>query len=59
MNKFYGPDDMSFKLVYSEIEKLAQNAEKILGRRRSPKPIPMDPSAVCNDKLRQCTVQMD
>lgn len=59
MVKFYRPDDPSFQLVYPAIKKLAQDAGKVLERHQSPKIIPMDPSTVCDDKLRHCIDQMD
>ncbi|OBT53414.1 hypothetical protein VE04_05677 [Pseudogymnoascus sp. 24MN13] len=45
INKFYSPDDPSFLQVYPEIVRMAQSAEEMLSRRRSPKAIPDDRNA--------------
>ncbi|RYC78655.1 hypothetical protein BFJ63_vAg18472, partial [Fusarium oxysporum f. sp. narcissi] len=57
INKFYGPDDPSFKLVYPEIERMARGAQDILNHHRNPKAIPMDQSATSGD-LRTCLQEM-
>ncbi|KAG7429088.1 Ankyrin repeat domain-containing protein 50 [Fusarium oxysporum f. sp. raphani] len=57
INKFYGPDDPSFKLVYPEIKRMAQGAQDILNHRRNPKTIPMDQSATSGD-IRTCLQEM-
>jgi len=57
INKFYGSDDPSFKLVYPEIKQMARNAKEILERRRNPKAIPMDQNATSDD-LRKCLQEM-
>ncbi|RYC81153.1 hypothetical protein BFJ63_vAg15952 [Fusarium oxysporum f. sp. narcissi] len=57
INKFYGPDDPSFKLVYPEVERMARAAQDILNYRRNPKAIPMDQSATSGD-LRTCLQEM-
>ncbi|KFZ17155.1 hypothetical protein V502_04720 [Pseudogymnoascus sp. VKM F-4520 (FW-2644)] len=45
INKFYGKDDPSFLQVYPEIVRMAECAEEMLRRRRSPKAIPDDRNA--------------
>ena len=45
INKFYGPNDPSFLQVYPEIVRMAEGAEEMLRRRRSPKAIPDDRNA--------------
>ncbi|KAF9774761.1 hypothetical protein IL306_007206, partial [Fusarium sp. DS 682] len=57
INKFYGPDDPSFKLVYPEIERMTRSAEHMLKHRQDPKAIPMDESATPDD-LRICLQEM-
>ncbi|EXA31563.1 hypothetical protein FOVG_17184 [Fusarium oxysporum f. sp. pisi HDV247] len=57
INKFYGPDDPSFKLVYPEIERMARGAQEMLSHRRNPKAIPMDQSATSGE-LRTCLQEM-
>jgi hypothetical protein len=57
MNKFYGPDDPSFKHVYPEIERMTRNAEEMLKHRRSPKAILMDQNAISGD-LQKCLQEM-
>ncbi|KAK7582900.1 hypothetical protein V3481_012196 [Fusarium oxysporum f. sp. vasinfectum] len=57
INKFYGPDDPSFKLAYPEIERMARSAQDILNHRRNPKAIPMDQIATSGD-LRTCLQEM-
>ncbi|KAM6506306.1 hypothetical protein FSOLCH5_013296 [Fusarium solani] len=57
MNKFYGPDDPSFKLVYFEIERMARSAQNMLNHRRDLKAIPMDHSAT-SGVLRTCLQEM-
>ncbi|KAH7000576.1 hypothetical protein EDB80DRAFT_618126, partial [Ilyonectria destructans] len=57
INKFYGLNDPSFKLVYPEIERMVRSARDILKQRCSPKPIPMDQGATSGD-LRRCLQEM-
>lgn len=57
INKFYGPHDPSFTLVYAEIERMARKSWEILKHRRHPKDIPMDQSATFGD-LRKCLQEM-
>ncbi|KAF7552936.1 hypothetical protein G7Z17_g3962 [Cylindrodendrum hubeiense] len=57
INKFYGQDDPSFKLVYPEIKRMAQNAGDTLKRRHNPKALPMDQSTTSGD-LRKCLQEM-
>jgi hypothetical protein len=52
INKFYGPDDPSLKLVYPEIVQMAQNAKAKVDRRRYPKRIPTDQSSTSGDLRR-------
>jgi len=42
INKYYGPDDPSFKKVYPEIWKMAQNAVKVVEQRFNPRTIVQD-----------------
>ncbi|EXM20360.1 hypothetical protein FOTG_11726 [Fusarium oxysporum f. sp. vasinfectum 25433] len=57
INKFYGPNDPSFKLVYPEIERMARGAQGMLKHRRHPKAIPKDEGATSGD-LRTCLQEM-
>ncbi|TXC01070.1 hypothetical protein FocTR4_00009367 [Fusarium oxysporum f. sp. cubense] len=57
INKFYGPNDPSFKLVYPEIERMARGAQGMLKHRRHPKAIPKDEGATSGD-LRACLQEM-
>lgn len=57
INKFFGPDDPSFKLIYPEIVRMAQNAKAKVNRRRDPKLIPTDQSSTSGD-LRRFLQQM-
>ena len=56
INKFYGPDDEAFKMVYSWIKEKAKD-DGALKRRRNPQPIPMDQRATSGD-LRKCLQAM-
>lgn len=53
MNKFYGPNDPSFKSVYPEIERMARNAGEMIRRRRNPKALSVSQSAIFGD-LEKC-----
>ncbi|KAJ6780463.1 hypothetical protein PWT90_01829 [Aphanocladium album] len=57
INKFYGADDPSFKLVYPQIIKMAERAEERLSRRRNPRAIPTDERST-SDSLRKCLLDM-
>ncbi|KAK5988294.1 Vegetative incompatibility HET-E-1-like protein [Cladobotryum mycophilum] len=57
INKFYGKDDPSFKMIYPEIECMARNATDMLNRRRLPNVIPTDERNT-SGKLQQCLQQM-
>ncbi len=52
INKFFGPDDPSFKLIYPEIVRMAQNAKAKVNRRWDPKLIPTDQSSTSGDLRR-------
>ncbi|OBT96330.1 hypothetical protein VE01_05778 [Pseudogymnoascus verrucosus] len=52
INKFYGPDDPSFRQVYPEIVRMAANAEEMLRRRRTPRAIPVAiPVAITDEQI--------
>ncbi|KAJ3494179.1 hypothetical protein NLG97_g4251 [Lecanicillium saksenae] len=53
LNKFYGRDDLSFKLIYPQIEKMARGAEDTIHRRRNPQAVPMDESST-HGNLQKC-----
>ncbi|KAI1109378.1 hypothetical protein F5Y14DRAFT_30227 [Nemania sp. NC0429] len=57
INKFYGPDDPSFRLVFPEIERMARNAKQTLSCRQNPRHIAMNESATSGD-LRKCLREM-
>ncbi|KAJ2969423.1 hypothetical protein NQ176_g8672 [Zarea fungicola] len=57
LNKFYGADDPSFKLLYPEILRLAQGASEALAHRRNPRAIPTDESFAPGD-IRKWLQQM-
>ncbi|RYP39454.1 hypothetical protein DL767_002188 [Monosporascus sp. MG133] len=57
INKFYGPDDPSFQLVYPEIKRMARSSQDVLNCRRKPKDIPMDQSTT-SGLLRTCLQEM-
>jgi ankyrin repeat protein len=57
INKFYGPDDPSFKSVYPEIERMARNAGDMIQRRRNPTALPVNQSATIGD-LQKCLQEM-
>ncbi|KAJ5753768.1 uncharacterized protein N7511_007921 [Penicillium nucicola] len=57
INKFYGPDDPSYKSVYPEIERMAQNAGEMTRRRRNPRALSVNQSAI-DGALRTCLQEM-
>ncbi|KAK3317734.1 hypothetical protein B0T19DRAFT_296963 [Cercophora scortea] len=56
INKFYGPDDPSFKAVYAWIKRVAKD-EHVLSRRRHPVAIPTNETATSGN-LRKCLQEM-
>ncbi|KAM3549052.1 hypothetical protein MY1884_008914, partial [Beauveria asiatica] len=57
INKFYGADDPSFKLVYPQILRMAEGADETLNRRRNPKKILTDESSTSGN-LKKCLQKM-
>ncbi|KAK2611959.1 hypothetical protein QQS21_002065 [Conoideocrella luteorostrata] len=57
INKFYGFEDPSFKLIYPHIARMAENAIETLKRRRNPLPVPTDERSTSGD-LRKCLQTM-
>lgn len=57
MNKFYGLNDPSFKLVYSQIVAMAKDADKTLHRRRNPQALPIDERST-SGSLQECLRDM-
>lgn len=53
MNKFYGLDDPSFKLVYGQIAEMGKDAEKTLHRRLNPQALPVDERST-SGSLQKC-----
>ncbi|KHN94745.1 Peroxisomal targeting signal 1 receptor [Metarhizium album ARSEF 1941] len=57
INKFYGPDDPSFKRIYPHIVRMVETACQRLNRRRNPIAIPTDESCASDD-LKKCLRKM-
>ncbi|KFG85892.1 NACHT and Ankyrin domain protein [Metarhizium anisopliae] len=57
INKYYGADDPSFKLIYPEIQRMVEDTDEGLNRRRNPKPIPTDETSTSGG-LQRCLQRM-
>ncbi|KAK2591217.1 hypothetical protein QQS21_011102 [Conoideocrella luteorostrata] len=57
INKFYGPKDHSFQLIYEQILQMAKSANGRLSRRRKPENIPTSEGSTSGD-LRKCLQKM-
>ncbi|KAK9444704.1 Ankyrin repeat-containing domain protein [Metarhizium brunneum] len=57
INKYYGADDPSFKLIYPEIQRMVEDTDEGLHRRRNPKPIPTDKTST-SGRLQRCLQRM-
>ncbi|KAF5128487.1 Vegetative incompatibility protein HET-E-1 [Metarhizium anisopliae] len=57
INKYYGADDPSFKLIYPEIQRMVEGTDEGLNRRRNPKPIPTDETSTSGG-LQRCLQRM-
>ncbi|KAM3550287.1 hypothetical protein MY1884_008324 [Beauveria asiatica] len=57
MNKFYGADDPSYKLISEAINSLVQSAGRALLRRQNPKMIPTNESST-SGQLKECLQDM-
>ncbi|OAP55707.1 hypothetical protein AYL99_09859 [Fonsecaea erecta] len=58
INKFYGPEDPSFQLVYPQILRMAEGAETALERRRNPRAILANDRGT-SGKLQECLRAME
>ncbi|KAJ6788394.1 hypothetical protein PWT90_07789 [Aphanocladium album] len=58
INKYFGLEDPSFKLIYPEILRMAENADGELTRRRNPKKISTDKESTFGS-LRKCLSRME